>query len=189
MARILKIEIENFRGIKALSWLPSAGLNCLIGPGDSCKSSILDAIDLCIGARRTIQVSDADFHGLDVENAIAISVTLDELDDALKNIDAYGAYVRGFKAATGDIEDEPEQGAETVLTAKLTVGSDLEPSWTLVSERAAAQDLSRNLNWGDRVHLAPTPYWRQRGLPSRLGTRFGAKPDFRGSDRSASRCW
>jgi hypothetical protein len=44
MARIRKIEIQNFRGIKELVWLPSAGINCLIGPGDSGKSSILDAI-------------------------------------------------------------------------------------------------------------------------------------------------
>jgi putative ATP-dependent endonuclease of OLD family len=156
MARIRKLEIKNFRGIKTLSWRPSTGLNCLIGPGDSCKSSILDAIDLCIGARRTIQVSDADFHDLNVENAIAVSVTLGELDDALKNIDAYGAYVRGFNRETGDIEDEPEHGLETVLTVNLAVGSDLEPSWTLLSERAAAQELSRNLSWGDRVRLAPT---------------------------------
>ena len=35
MARLRKVEIVHFRGIKSLTWLPSAGLNCLIGPGDS----------------------------------------------------------------------------------------------------------------------------------------------------------
>ncbi len=49
-------------------WYPAPGINCLIGPGDSGKSSILDAIDLCLGARRNIQFTDADFHLLDVEN-------------------------------------------------------------------------------------------------------------------------
>jgi putative ATP-dependent endonuclease of the OLD family len=67
MPRIRKIEIQNFRGIKHLAWLPSAGIYCLIGPGDSGKSSILDAIDYCVGARRNIQFTDADFHHLDVE--------------------------------------------------------------------------------------------------------------------------
>jgi recombinational DNA repair ATPase RecF len=52
MARIRKIEIQNLRGIKELVWLPLAGINCLIGPGDSGKSSILDAIDYCVGAAR-----------------------------------------------------------------------------------------------------------------------------------------
>jgi len=156
MARIRKVEIKNFRGIKELVWLPSSGINCLIGPGDSGKSSILDAIDYCVGARRNIQFTDADFNRLDVETPIQIAVTIGELDDALKNIDAYGMYIRGFDRETGQVEDEPEKDSETVLTVKLTVASDLEPSWTLVSERSEAQGQSRNLNWGDRVRLAPT---------------------------------
>lgn len=156
MARIRKIEIENFRGIKDFAWLPSAGINCLIGPGDSSKSSILDAVEYCVGARRNIQFTDADFHRLDVENPIRISITIGELDDALKNIETYGLYVRGFDAETGQIEDEPEKASETVLTVRLTVASDLEPSWSLFSERAEAQDQTRNLNWSDRVRLAPT---------------------------------
>jgi putative ATP-dependent endonuclease of OLD family len=156
MARIRKIEIQNFRGIKELVWLPSAGINCLIGPGDSSKSSILDAIDYCVGARRNIQFTDADFHGLDVEQPIRISVTIGELDDALKNMDVYGLYVGGFDARSGEIEDEPEKEAETVLTVRLTVGGDLEPVWSLVSGRADAQGQVRTLNWGDRVRIAPT---------------------------------
>ncbi|HBQ50329.1 MAG TPA: ATP-dependent endonuclease [Hyphomonas atlantica] len=156
MARVRVLEIRNFRGIKALTWYPAPGINCLIGPGDSGKSSILDAIDFCLGARRSIQFTDADFHLLDVETPIAIEVTLGDLDDDLKNLDAYGMYLRGFDADTGTIEDEPEKDAETVLTVKLTVASDLEPTWALVSARAEVQGLTRNLSWGDRVRLAPT---------------------------------
>jgi hypothetical protein len=115
----------------------------------------LDAIDLCLGARRSIQFTDADFHLLDVETPITIAVTLGELDDSLKNLEAYGMYVRGFDEEKGTVEDEPEKDAETVLTVKLTVASDLEPAWTLMSERAEAQGLTRNLSWGDRIRLAP----------------------------------
>ncbi len=156
VARIRSVEISHFRGIKDLVWLPSPGINCIIGPGDSGKSSILDAIDFCLGARRNIQFTDADFHQLDVEKPITITVTLGELEDGLKNLDAYGMFVRAFDPATGRIEDEPENDAETVLSVQLKVASDLEPSWTLVSERAEAQGLGRNLSWGDRVRLAPT---------------------------------
>lgn len=156
MARIRKIEIDRFRGIRRLQWYPSAGVNCLIGPGDSGKSSILDAIDFCIGARRNIQFTDADFYLLDVETPITIAVTLGELNDDLKNLDAYGMYLRGFNAETRTIEDEPEKDAETILTVKLTVANDLEPTWTLASDRAEAQGLTRNLSWRDRVRLAPT---------------------------------
>jgi putative ATP-dependent endonuclease of OLD family len=156
MPRIRKIEIENFRGIREFSWLPSAGINCLIGPGDSGKSSVLDAIDLCLGARRTVQLTDADFHNLDVTKPIRISLTIGELDDALKTMEGYGMFLRGFHATTGDIEDEPERDAETVLTLTLTVAGDLEPTWTLESQRAAAQNLARNLNWTDRARISPT---------------------------------
>lgn len=156
MARIRAIEIKNFRGIRDLAWRPSPGINCLIGPGDSGKSTILDAIDFCLGARRNIQFTDADFHRLEVETPISISVTLGELDDGLKSLDAYGMYVRGFDAQSGKIEDEPDKDAETVLTVRLTVASDLEPSWSLVSERAEAHGQTRNLTWSDRIRLAPT---------------------------------
>jgi len=156
MPRVRKVEIKHFRGIRELTWCPAGGINCLVGPGDSGKSSILDAIDLCLGARRNIQLTDVDFHRLDVETPISISVTLGELDDELKNLEAYGMFVRGFDALSGKIEDEPEKDDETVLTVRLIVASDLEPSWSLVSERAEAQGLARNLSWGDRVRLAPT---------------------------------
>lgn len=156
MARVRLVEIENFRGIKRLRWSPSPGINGLIGPGDSGKSSILDAIDFCVGARRSLQISDADFFNLDVDAPIRISVTVGNLDGALMNIDAYGMYLRGFDAATSEVLDEPEAGAEPVLTLQLEVGADLEPNWCLVSERADAQNHSRNLSWSDRVRLSPT---------------------------------
>jgi putative ATP-dependent endonuclease of the OLD family len=156
MARIRKIEIKHFRGIRELVWCPTPGINCLIGPGDSGKSSILDAIDFCLGARQNIQFTDADFNRLDVETPIGISVTLGELDDGLKSLETYGMYLRGFEAHSGEIEEEPEKDSETVMTVRLTVSSDLEPSWSLVSERAEEQGMVRNLSWGDRVRLAPT---------------------------------
>jgi hypothetical protein len=156
MAVIRKIEIANFRCLKKFVWQPSPGINCLIGPGDSGKSSILDAIDYCLGARRNLLIADTDFHLLDVNSPIRITVTIGKLDDALKSIDAYGLYLKGFDAESGDIVEEPEAGLETVLTVELTVAGDLEPQWKLVSERAAAQGHSRNLNWADRQRIAPT---------------------------------
>ncbi|RWE16965.1 MAG: ATP-dependent endonuclease [Mesorhizobium sp.] len=156
MARIRLIEIANFRGIKGLMWAPSPGINCLIGPGDSCKSTVLDAIDLCLGARRNLQITDADFFNLDVALPISISCTIGALSDRLKNIEAYGLHVRNFIAQTAQVEDEPETTGETVLTVNLSINSDLEPVWTLVSKRAADAGVVRNLTWVDRQAIAPT---------------------------------
>ena len=177
MARIRMIEISRFRGINSLVWLPSPGLNCLIGPGDSGKSTVLDAIDLCLGARRNVQFTDADFYNLDVATPFSITLTIGALDDALKNIDTYGLFLRGFDAGKGTVEDEPEKELEPVLCLNLTVGSDLEPAWSLISDRALAQNVTRNLTWGDRVRLAPTRIgaltdfnlgWRRGSVLNRL---------------------
>lgn len=177
MARIRSIQIEHFRGIRAFSWLPSPGVNCLIGPGDSGKSSILDAIALCLGARRNVQLTDSDFHDLDVTTPISISITIGELDDDLKKLDIYGLFLRSFDASTGKIEDEPEKDGETALTVALTVRSDLEPNWSLYSLRAADQGQTRDLSWSDRLRLSPSRIgvmadynlgWRRGSVLNRL---------------------
>ncbi len=153
--QIRKVEIQNFRSIRSLTWYPVAGLNCLIGPGDSGKSTILDAIDICLGARRSVSFGDTDFHRLDVAQPIQITLTLGALPDALKDLDSYGNYLRGYDGITGAVEEEPRQDAETALVLRLTVQGDLEPVWTLVSARAQVLGLERNIAWKERVALAP----------------------------------
>ncbi|MBL8388614.1 MAG: ATP-binding protein [Hydrogenophaga sp.] len=155
MARVCHLDIQNFRSIKELAWAPSAGINCLVGPGDSGKSTIVDAIDLCLGARRSLAFGDTDFHNLDVTRPIVISATLDNLPDELLNLESFGDFLRGFDPATGRVEDEPREGIATVLTLRLSVASDLEPVWSLYSERAERDGLERGLTWKDRALLAP----------------------------------
>lgn len=193
MAKIRRVEIANFRGIHQLVWDPSPGINCLIGPGDSGKSSILDAIDLCLGARRNLQVDDSDFHRLDTSQPICIEVTLGELEDSLRNLDSYGLYLRGLDPGTLAIEDEPGSGLETVLTLRLTIADDLEPQWQLVSDRAAEQDLSRGLAWADRVRLSPARIgvgadyhfrWSRGSVLNRISTE---KPEVRAALAAAGR--
>lgn len=155
MAKLCHLAIQNFRSIQKMSWAPSDGINCLIGPGDSGKSTILDAIDLCLGARRSVAFGDTDFYNLDVTQPIVILATLDDLPDQLLNLDVYGDFLRGFDPETRRVEDEPRFGISTVLTLRLTVAADLEPVWTLYSDRAQRDGLERSLAWKDRALLAP----------------------------------
>ena len=150
MSQIRHIHIKRFRVINELVWLPKPGLNCLIGSGDSGKSTVLDAIDLALGARRSYPFTDADFFQLDTTNPIEIFVTLGALDEQLKNIETYGMFLRSFDATTGEISDEPQAGQEVVITMKLTVGEDLDPDWLLYSDRAIADGLERRLPWKHR---------------------------------------
>lgn len=183
MPIIRKVEIANFRSIKKLEWYPSAGVNCLIGAGDSGKSTILDAIDLCLGARRFGNITDADFYGLDVEQPISITLLLGALGDGLRNYEAYGEYLRGYNNVNGAIEDEPGHGLETTLSLNLRIEADLEMRWKLISKRAEEKGSERNLNWTDRVNLAPTRLgamsdhnlaWKRGSILTRLSEE---KPD------------
>ncbi|MEJ1357428.1 MAG: AAA family ATPase [Candidatus Sedimenticola sp. (ex Thyasira tokunagai)] len=149
------VEIKNFRGVRELFWSPKPGVNCLIGPGDSGKSTILDAIDLAMGARRQYTFSDADFYFHDISQTIDIRVTVGQLSNDLMSIDRYGRFHRGFNVTNCTFYDEPEIGSEDVLTLRLHVQEDLEPVWSLYSERAELNDEERNLTWAHRQVISP----------------------------------
>jgi len=45
MAVIRHLKVQNFRGIHTLDWHVDGRVICLIGPGDSAKTTVLDAIE------------------------------------------------------------------------------------------------------------------------------------------------
>lgn len=155
MTVIREVEIRNFRGVSHLKWWPSPAINCLIGPGDSGKSTILDAIDLCTGNRQNFAFADADFHLCNVSEPIVIDVTLGSLDDDLANLETYGHFLRGWDRATGALHNETSATLETVLTARLIVRDDLEPQWMLYSPGPSAEGREKNIQWKHRQKIAP----------------------------------
>lgn len=155
MPVIRQLTIEGFRGIRRLAWSPASGINGLIGPGDSGKSSVLDAIDLVLSPRRSAAFTDADFHALDTGHKILIEVAIGDLPVSLLDLERYGLFHRGWDSDFG-ISDEPEAGGEIVISVRLTVEADLDPKWTLFSERAEADDCLRDLPFAERAGLAPT---------------------------------
>ena len=73
---IKRLKICHFRGIDQLDWDIAGRLVCLIGPGDSTKSTILEAIELALTPRRSVSFDDADFYNADTDNLILIEVTV-----------------------------------------------------------------------------------------------------------------
>ncbi len=84
--RIKHIEIRNFRGIKYLSWQVKGDFNCIIGPGDTCKTTILTALDYALSPRSVLSFDDSDFFNHDVIQAIIIQVTLANWAESLDNV-------------------------------------------------------------------------------------------------------
>ncbi len=155
MTAIREIEIQNFRGISYLKWWPRPGINCLIGPGDGGKSTILDAVELNLGSRQSYSFTDADFHRCDTSRPIIIDITLGALDDDLLNLETYGHFFRGWDSATGTLHTETSATLETVLTLRLTVADDLEPFWTLYADGPSAEGREKNLLFKHRHNVSP----------------------------------
>lgn len=147
---ITHIAIENFRGIKSLDWHVNGWLICLIGPGDSTKTTILDAIELALAPRWNVPFSDADFFRTDTTSSIRIQVTLGQLTDDLLSEDRCGLYLRGYQPFK-PFADDPEDGWEPVVTIRLRVSDDLEPHWELVKDGVPD---AKALSWRDRERFS-----------------------------------
>ena len=133
--RIYRVEIERFRGINKLDWTVDGNFVCLVGAGDSTKSTILDAIELALSPRWNLMFDDSDFYNGDIEKGISISVTIGQLDEKLLKESKFGLETRGWKE--GKLNDEPEDDDELVLTINLSVDQSLEPVWMIFNNRSS----------------------------------------------------
>ncbi|WP_442110814.1 ATP-dependent nuclease [Pseudomonas sp. NUPR-001] len=186
--RIAHVQIQNFRGITALRWTPGAEpICCIIGPGDSSKTTILDATEAVLSPR-WITFSEADFVGGDTEQEIQVEVTVTELSQALLADNRFGLYIRGI-SPDGTIHDEPEDGDDPALTVRLSVDATMEPVWALICERYAvprilsnrdrsmfclvrlAGEESRHLTWAQGSMLARMT-GRAEGAAQQLATAY-----------------
>lgn len=144
--QLRQLKINHFRGIALLDWTPSNQFCCLIGAGDTGKSTVLDAVEALLSSR-WFSFSESDFLSCDTSIPIVIEATIGELSRTLKSDDRFGLYIRGW---TSDqiIRDEPEGEDEPVLTLRLTVNATMEPVWELICDRT---NEARTLSNRDRL--------------------------------------
>jgi hypothetical protein len=132
--QIRHLRIERFRGINMLDWSLAGDMICLLGPGDSTKSSIIEAIELSLSPRWDYGFDDSDFYDGNTEAPIVITATVGQLPDALLADNKFGLDIRGWNQAEG-LRDEPTESDESVLSIRLKVDSSLEPEWTVFNDR------------------------------------------------------
>jgi putative ATP-dependent endonuclease of the OLD family len=132
--KIVRLEIKNFRGIKNLDWTINGNFICLVGSGDTGKSTILDAIEVTLSPRWNLQLDDTDFHQAETIHPIMIDVTLVDPPKELLTEMTFGLHKRGWNTLTG-LSDEPESGDADALTVRFTVDQSLEPRWSVVTDR------------------------------------------------------
>lgn len=131
--RVYHLSIRNFRGIRELDWpVPNSKVLCLIGRGDSTKSTILEALRRVFHPQWNLPFDDADFHLCNPATPITIEVILGDLPDAFRDLEKYGHALCGWNAETLARTDDPGDGLEDALRIRLSVADDLEPSWFVI---------------------------------------------------------
>lgn len=130
MPKLFHLHIENFRGIKKFDHAFSDGMTCIIGRGDSGKTTILDAISYALTPMHTLTFHDGDFLNGDVNKPIIIEVTLTGLhDDILRRFDNHMRAVKNNNIITSMLDPETHEGCIEAVTIQLRVEKDLEPQW------------------------------------------------------------
>lgn len=131
--RLRRLQIENFRGVKALDWRHVAETAALVGPGDSGKSTILDAIERVLSPRWNVPFDDTDFWDLDCDAPIVIRATITDLSPAFYRDSKFGLVLHGFDATSGAASGATgDEGEAHALVVELRVDASLEPIWSVV---------------------------------------------------------
>jgi hypothetical protein len=149
--KLKQLLVRRFRGIRQLSWTIAGSTICLVGPGDSTKTTILDAIEWVLSPRWSLPSSDADFYGAVTADPILIEATVGEVPTALLSQQKFGLDQRGW--GPQGLRDEPEDDDEPVLTVRLTIDDSLEPRWEIVNDR---QTEPKAISSRDREALGAT---------------------------------
>lgn len=153
MAKIHTLRIENFRGIQQLEHIfGTTNFVCLIGRGDSGKTTILHAISAVLSPRWNYSFYDTDFYSENVENSIIIEASLTEVAEELISDSKFGLYKRLLNKdgmIIDDLQKEDDETNQDVLTIRLIVKKDLEPKWFVVNNRENQDDIE--IRAGDRA--------------------------------------
>jgi len=126
-----RLRIEHFRGIESAEWHIRRRLTCLVGAGDSTKTTLLDAIGLVLNPNYNPQLTDADFYGFDLNKDIIIEAVVSELPESLVKESQLGKDRSGL-LPDGALVHDPVDGAEECLVIRLTVTPELDPTWEVI---------------------------------------------------------
>ena len=159
MAKIEYLRINHFRGIDTFEQRFCNGITCIIGRGDSGKSTILEAISLLFAQSWTIRLNDSDFFECNTDKPIIIEGTVSGIPHEL--ITKYDNHIRGILPdgkLIDDMESDEAKESEPVLSIRLTVKKDLEPSWEVVSNNGEDPTSIKAVDRGKLNVFAVTDY-------------------------------
>ncbi|WP_295937922.1 ATP-binding protein [uncultured Alistipes sp.] len=139
MAKIHTLKIQNFRGLKNFEQkFTDTNLVCLIGRGDSGKTTILEAISIVLAPTWNVNLYDTDFHNCNVDESIIIEVLAYDLPLRLQDENKFGMHLQFIDSHTLDIVDDVLTLDDATnyfkgLIIRFELNKDLEPSWNVIN--------------------------------------------------------
>jgi putative ATP-dependent endonuclease of the OLD family len=130
--QIRQLTIRRYRGIEDFTWKPRPGVNCLIGPGDTFKSTVLATISLLLAPYPLGPCSEFDFHRRRLADGFEIEAYIGSLDLAALGTDQRLPHLFGWE--NNRPVPLPEGGAEPVLRCRVRGTPDLELVYELPLE-------------------------------------------------------
>ena len=162
--KIRWVKISNFRGITECECLfpIDAKFICLIGAGDSGKTTFLEALYWLLGERWSLPIAYSDFN--DSEKPVVISAAITCLPCGFIEMGCHGLHLSGIDP-NGCLSEEPIEGFEECASVRLTVDCNTyEPSWEVYRG-----DEAWRLSSGDRAKLGVFKLDDQSDLHLRWG--------------------
>lgn len=139
--QVRRLKIVRYRGISGLVWCPSAGVNCLIGPGDVGKSTVLDAIATALSPAPGTVASEHDYFEGNTSDGFVIEVLLGHLDDDVLRLWP-AAPLWTWVAAEQKVHADPDAAGEGVLCIRAKGTADLEIEHVVVDPSEGEMPLS-----------------------------------------------
>jgi len=133
-SKILKISISKFRGIEDLVWFPAAGMNLILGGGDTGKTTVLDAINLLFSPATSMTVSETDYWMRDLSQGFSIDCVLqlgDEIDINTQSNMAFPWHWNGREAVLPEADGEAADNVE-VYKLRFSGNEQQEALWEIV---------------------------------------------------------
>lgn len=148
MAKIHTLKIKNFKGLQNFEQeFGFTDFVCLIGRGDSGKTTILEAISSVLSPSWNLTFYDTDFFNGNINQEIQIEVSLYDIPDELFNRNKFGLHKRCLNKNNkiiDDVSDDELNDEIEILTIRLIVDKDLEPKWHVINERQDPIEIKAN---------------------------------------------
>lgn len=161
---IRRLTIERYRALEHLEWDPPSRINCLIGPGDVGKSTVLSAIEFLLDPASPQVASEYDYHRRKVEDGFQITAVIGDLDEEFLST-LRDPPLQGWLDG-GVVPLSDEDGAEPILVVRVTGSPELDVSHLLVTA-------------GEADDVPFPPGVRRRLLLSRIATGGRAASELR----------